>query len=91
MGKSNGAKPTSIMVLLERIIKKHDIDFQEVKTRFELTGREAEVLVQICAGLTNKEISEKLFISEYTVKDHIKKLMYKIGASSRAEIIAHIK
>ena len=91
LGKSNEAKPTSIMVLLERIIEKHDIDFQEVKTRFELTGREAEVLVHICAGLKNKEISEKLFISEYTIKDHIKKLMYKIGASSRAEIIANIK
>ena len=79
------------MVLIERIIEKHDIDFQEVKTRFELTGREAEVLVHICAGLKNKEISERLFISEYTVKDHIEKLMYKIGASSRAEIIARIK
>ena len=91
LGSAIESKPTSIMVMLERIIEKHEIDFQEVKSRFGLTGREAEVLVHICAGLKNKEISEKLFISEYTIKDHIKKLMYKIGASSRAEIIANIK
>ena len=91
LGNAKEAKPTSVMLLLERIIEKHEIDFQEVKSRFGLTGREAEVLVHICAGMKNKEISEKLFISEYTIKDHIKKLMHKTGASSRAEIIAHIK
>jgi len=91
LGSAIESKPTSIMVMLERIIEKHEIDFQDVKSRFGLTGREAEVLVHICAGLKNKEISEKLFISEYTIKDHIKKLMHKIGASSRAEIIANIK
>ena len=91
LGNAKEAKPTSIMLLLERIIEKHEIDFQEVKNRFGLTGRETEVLVHICAGLRNKEISEKLFISEYTIKDHIKKLMLKLEVSSRAEIIAHIK
>lgn len=46
------------------------------------------MLKLICDGLTNKEISERLFISEYTVKDHIKNIMEKMGASSRGEIIA---
>ena len=79
-----------IMVLMERIIEKHEIDFQDVMKRFDLTNREAEVLRLVSDGLSNRELSQRLFISEYTVKDHIKKLMKKMGASSRAVIMKKV-
>jgi DNA-binding CsgD family transcriptional regulator len=81
-------QPTHIMVLLERVIEKHRTDYARIKDEFGLTKREIDVLMHICNGLTNREISEDLGISEYTVKDHIKNLMRKMNAGSRSEIIS---
>jgi DNA-binding CsgD family transcriptional regulator len=86
-----GKQPRHIMVLMERIIERHEVDFTRVKGDYGLTKRETEVLRHICGGLTNREIAEKMFISEYTVKDHIKKIMRGMEASSRSEIIAVLK
>ena len=92
IGRQPGDKnPTHIMVLVERIVERHDADFEKARTDYKLTNRELEVLRLLCHGLTNREISERLFISEYTVKDHIKKIMEKIGVSSRSKIIALLK
>jgi len=53
-----------------------------------LTDREVEVLSQIAGGNRNRDIAEKLFISEETVKVHIKHIMDKLGASDRTEAVA---
>lgn len=53
-----------------------------------LTGREVEVLQQISGGNRNRDIAEKLFITEETVKVHIKHIMEKLGASDRTQAVA---
>jgi len=53
-----------------------------------LTSREIEVLSHIAGGKRNRDIAEKLFISELTVKMHIKHIMEKLGASDRTEAFA---
>jgi DNA-binding NarL/FixJ family response regulator len=53
-----------------------------------LTTREIEVLRQIAEGNRNRDIGEKLFITEETVKVHIKHIMEKLGASDRTQAIA---
>jgi DNA-binding NarL/FixJ family response regulator len=53
-----------------------------------LTEREIEVLGQIARGNRNRDIAEKLFISEATVKVHIKHIMEKLGASDRTQAVA---
>lgn len=53
-----------------------------------LTGREVEVLSQIAGGNRNRDIAEKLFITEETVKVHIKHIMEKLGASDRTQAVA---
>ena len=53
-----------------------------------LTAREVEVLQQIAAGNRNRDIAEKLFIAEETVKVHIKHIMEKLGASDRTQAVA---
>jgi DNA-binding NarL/FixJ family response regulator len=53
-----------------------------------LTGREIEVLRQIANGNRNRDIAEKLFITEETVKVHIKHIMEKLGASDRTQAVA---
>jgi DNA-binding NarL/FixJ family response regulator len=54
----------------------------------ELTAREIEVLSQIAGGNRNRDIAEKLFITEETVKVHIKHIMEKLGASDRTQAVA---
>src|SRR5215831_1342369 len=55
-----------------------------------LGGREAEVAHLVGAGLTNKEIGARLFISERTVETHVRNLLDKLGFSSRAQIAGWI-
>ena len=54
----------------------------------DLTAREIEVLQQIAGGNRNRDIGERLFISEETVKVHIKHIMDKLGASDRTQAVA---
>jgi DNA-binding NarL/FixJ family response regulator len=53
-----------------------------------LTPREIEVLSHIAGGNRNRDIAEKLFITEETVKVHIKHIMEKLGASDRTQAVA---
>jgi DNA-binding NarL/FixJ family response regulator len=53
-----------------------------------LTEREVEVLRHIAEGNRNRDIAEKLFISEETVKVHVKHIMEKLGASDRTQAVA---
>jgi DNA-binding NarL/FixJ family response regulator len=53
-----------------------------------LTDREIEVLVQLAGGNRNRDIAEKLFITEETVKVHIKHIMEKLGANHRTQAVA---
>ena len=54
----------------------------------ELTTREVEVLQLISDGLVNREIGQKLFLSEETVKSHVRHLLAKLQARSRAHAVA---
>ena len=54
-----------------------------------LTGREVEVLRLVASGMTNREISNKLFISEKTVARHISNIFTKLDLSSRAAATAY--
>jgi DNA-binding NarL/FixJ family response regulator len=54
----------------------------------DLTGREVEVLRHVAEGRRNRDIAEKLFISEETVKVHVKHIMDKLGASDRTQAVA---
>jgi len=53
-----------------------------------LTEREIDVLGHIAGGNRNRDIAERLFISEETVKVHIKHIMEKLGASDRTQAVA---
>ena len=53
-----------------------------------LTAREVEVLRHLADGNRNKDIGDRLFISEETVKVHIKHIMEKLGANDRTQAVA---
>lgn len=53
-----------------------------------LTTREIDVLRQVAGGNRNRDIAERLFISEETVKVHVKHIMEKLGAADRTQAVA---
>jgi DNA-binding CsgD family transcriptional regulator len=58
-----------------------------VTKRFKLSPRESEVLVYLVKGRNAKHVSEKLFISESTVKTHISNIYRKVGVHSQQELL----
>ena len=55
----------------------------------KLTDRELEVLGLVAKGLNNREIAKRLFISENTVKNHVRNILEKLQAHSRMEAVMY--
>jgi DNA-binding CsgD family transcriptional regulator len=73
-----------VAVLTLRLIS--SLSPEDVRARLEergVSGREAEVVGAVLEGLRNAEIARRLFITEWTVKDHLKHVFSKLGVSSR--------
>lgn len=68
-----------------------DISFNDFCRKYEVSPRETEIILQICNGLSNKEISEKLFISLQTVKDHTHRIYTKTNVKNRVQLINLVK
>ncbi|NNE66046.1 MAG: response regulator transcription factor [Pyrinomonadaceae bacterium] len=54
---------------------------------FGISSRESEVLDLVAAGLSNKQIAERLFVSESTVKKHVSNLLAKLNAERRTDAV----
>lgn len=54
----------------------------------DLTEREREVLVLLVDGLTNREIADRLYISDSTVKTHVSNILSKLGVATRTEAVS---
>ncbi len=70
---------------LHKKIKK-DINHSKIK-ELEITSREYEVLQNVALGLSNKEIADKLFLSESTIKTHVSNLLLKLNAKRRTQAL----
>ena len=55
----------------------------------DLTEREREVMTLVAAGLSNRDIAERLVVSEKTVKNHVHNAYRKLGVTRRGQAIAH--
>lgn len=56
-----------------------------------LTNREMNILEEVAKGLTNKEIANNTFVSEYTVKKHISNILKKLNLKSRRDIMIYAR
>ena len=78
-------------VLMGKVLK----ELNRLSTAFtdpdpdKLTPRELEILQELALGLSNKEIADKLFISEKTVKNHLTNIFQKCGVTDRTQAVLH--
>ncbi|MEC1522494.1 EAL domain-containing protein [Neobacillus niacini] len=63
---------------------------ERTKTIYSISSREMDVFKLLVNGLTNKEISDQLFISEHTVKNHITRIFQKLAVSDRLQAMAKV-
>ena len=63
-----------------------EVDLQKLK-QLGISNREYEVLIELSKGLSNKEIGEKLHVSESTIKTHVSNLLVKLNAKRRTQAI----
>ena len=63
---------------------------EEVTTYWDLTNREAEVMSMVMKGYTNVQIAQTLFVSENTIKYHLKNLYAKSGCQNKRELIQFV-
>src|SRR5690625_299489 len=76
--------PNATKLLLNDYIKKSN------KERIQkLTGREQEVLSYLAKGYTNREVSEKLFLSIKTIESHRSNIMKKLNLQTRHELVKY--
>lgn len=68
-----------------------NVSFESYCKVHEISPRETEIIREICNGHTNKEISERLFISIQTVKDHTHRIYIKTGVRNRVDLINRLK
>ncbi|HUQ49294.1 MAG TPA: response regulator transcription factor [Terriglobales bacterium] len=63
-----------------------EVDLQKLE-ELRITARELEILQLIAEGLSNREIAEKLFVSENTIKTHSSRVFEKLGARRRTQAV----
>lgn len=67
-------------------VSAYEIDHKAIED-LEISKRELEVLNEIAKGLSNKEVADKLFVSESTIKTHVSNLLTKLNAKRRTQAI----
>ena len=72
--------------LQKQKVVSEDINHKKIKD-LDISKREYEVLLGISEGLSNKEIGEKLFVSESTIKTHVSNLLSKLNAKRRTQAL----
>ncbi|TDC68929.1 response regulator [Streptomyces hainanensis] len=80
--------PTATRGLIARFLAQSDGgESMDDSTLDVLTAREREVLVEVAGGLSNDEIAKRLSVSPLTVKTHINRLLTKLSARDRAQLV----
>ena len=62
---------------------------QALKSKDDISGREREVVQLVCEGATNREIAERLIVSEHTVKAHLRHILDKLNLRNRQQVAAY--
>ena len=83
--------PKFCKVLFQAIASESNQAEQRAGLRFELTHRQRQLMSLVAMGLSNKEIAANLNLSEFTVKNHIYRVMKQVDAQNRHEAVHLIR
>jgi DNA-binding NarL/FixJ family response regulator len=75
---------------MEELHQKLEYPDTNIQQRYHLTQREQMVIIYLMLGFTNKEIANRLNLSEYTVKEHLKRIMQKTKTTTRTGLLARM-
>lgn len=81
------AGPDVLQSVLRLLLEQVEPPAKSLAERFGLSDREAEVLAEVMAGVSNKVVARRLNITERTVKAHMSAILTKTGAHDRVELI----
>src|ERR1700730_6706402 len=84
----SGTSGRSLLLVLERV-QRRDAVAQNLE-RFALSPRECDVVMLVLYGHSNRRIADQLFLTEYTVEDHLKRIFAKLTVKSRTALAAKI-
>ncbi len=79
--------PSVTRRLMDEFARRPQADRPSPEALDELTAREREVLELVAQGMSNREIADQLFVSEGTVKTHIKRIFFKLGLRDRTQAV----
>ena len=79
--------PSVTRHLIEQFVQRPSTERPQGKDFERLTEREVEVLRLVARGLSNQEIGDELFVSPATAKTHVSRLLMKLAARDRAQLI----
>ncbi len=83
-------EPVAETIVVREVLVPSSVPFQrdsDAVQRLGLTPRELEVLALMAEGLSNREIAERVFVSENTVKTHSSRVFDKLGARRRTQAV----
>lgn len=81
--------PEVIPLLMVKEEERPPVDREKIKQATSLTDRELIIIEEIAKGLSNKEISEKLFLTEGTIKNNVTTILSKLGLRDRTQIVIY--
>lgn len=84
----SGNPPQRVVMTIERAQPPEIVSL--MAAAYGLTRRECQVLLLSLRGETRDEMARSLFISPYTVQDHLKNIFAKVGVNSRRSLVAHL-
>jgi DNA-binding CsgD family transcriptional regulator len=84
------ATNSRVLVTIEKLHQRIACPDISVQDRYHLTQREQMVIIYLMLGFTNKEIANRLILSEYTVKEHLKRIMQKTKTTTRTGLLARM-
>ena len=89
VGQGHAVCPPQLCMSLFRAVTRQwtSLPSARIKIELGLTRRQQQLVPLIAQGFTNKEIASHLNISEQTVKNHIHRMLRRVGASDRLEVI----
>ncbi|NYI75811.1 response regulator [Nocardioides panzhihuensis] len=79
--------PTTTRRLLDQVAPTLPGPVREPPELARLTSREREVLIEVATGASNAEIAQRLFLSEATIKTHVGRMLSKLGARDRVQVV----